>query len=42
VAYAGLNLLYKHVFIHDEKMREIFELVCIYCSRLIFLEESIS
>ena len=33
VAYSVLNLLYKHVFIHDDEMRQTFELICIYCSR---------
>ena len=33
VAYSVLNLLYRHVFIHDQEMREIFEVICIYCSR---------
>ena len=31
--YFGLSVLYKTVLIHDETLREIFELVCIYASR---------
>jgi predicted membrane chloride channel (bestrophin family) len=33
VAFSTLNLLYKHVFMHDDEQREIFEVICIYCSR---------
>ena len=33
LAFAGLSLLYRNVFIKDEEEREIFELICIYCSR---------
>ena len=33
VAFSSLNLLYKHVFMHDETQREVFEVICIYCSR---------
>ena len=33
VAYSVLNLLYRHVFIHNQEQRELFELICIYCSR---------
>ena len=31
--YFGLSVLYKTVLIHDETLREVFELVCIYASR---------
>ena len=33
VAFSSLNLLYKHIFMHDETQREVFEVICIYCSR---------
>jgi hypothetical protein len=28
-----LSLLYRHVFIHNQYQREVFEVICIYCSR---------
>ena len=31
--FAALSVLYRHVFINNEEQREIFELICIYCSR---------
>ncbi len=31
--YSLLSILYNKVFIHDELLRQIFELVCIYSSR---------
>lgn len=31
--YMGLSLLYRYVFFHNDRQREIFELICIYCAR---------
>jgi predicted membrane chloride channel (bestrophin family) len=33
LAFAGLGILYRNVFMANEEQREIFELICIYCSR---------
>ena len=33
LAYASLSLLYRLVLIDNELQRELFELICIYCSR---------
>ena len=33
VAYVTLQVLYKFVLIHHETAKELFEILCIYCSR---------
>jgi len=33
LAYALISILYRTVFIHNAKQKEIFEVICIYCSR---------
>ena len=33
ILYASLSALYRHIFYHDPKARQIFEIICVYAER---------